>query len=72
MGFDVANDVTYYLSYGIEAGGLKHKISVTEEEKMDCPAIKFEHGIYEFVIGGIKEYLEVLEMHFGIGFSDAA
>ena len=111
------------LSYGIESGGLKHKIPVTNEEKMDCPAMKFEHGITDFLIGGVrissdiiclnydrsgniligmdilekwdihigiskktgkslflacpfenqcKEYLEALEMHFGIGLRSAA
>lgn len=120
---DVANDVPYFLSYGIESGGLKHKIPATNEEKMDCPAMKFEHGITDFVIGGVrissdiiclnydrsgniligmdilekwdihisiskktgkslllacplenpcKEYLEALEMHFGIGLKSAA
>lgn len=50
---DIANDVPYFLSYGIETGGLKHKIPVTDEERMDCPAMKFEYGISDFVIGGV-------------------
>lgn len=51
---DIAADVPYFLSYGIESGGLRHKAPVTEEEKTDCPAMKFVHGISGFVIGGVK------------------
>lgn len=51
---DVTNEAPYFLSYGIESGGLKHKIPVTEAEKMECPAMKFAHEISDFVIGGVK------------------
>lgn len=120
---DVANKVSYFLSYGIESGGLKHTIPVADTEKMECSAMKFEHKVSDFVIGGVKissdkiylnydrhgnvligmdilenwdihigisrksgksvflacpkesvcrEYVEALEMHFGIGFHPAA
>lgn len=51
---DVMNSTPYFLSYGIESGGLRHEIPVTDDEKMECPAMKFEHGISDFVIGGVK------------------
>lgn len=51
---DIMNDIPYFLSYGVESGGLKHEIPVTDSEKMDCPAMKFEHRIFDFTIGGIK------------------
>lgn len=51
---DVTNKVPYFLSYGIESGGLRHTIPVSDTEKMDCPAMKFEHKIFDFVIGGVK------------------
>lgn len=51
---DVAKGIPYFLSYGIESGGLRHEIPVTDEEKMECPAMKFEHGISDFMIGGVK------------------
>lgn len=51
---DVMNDIPYFLSYGIESGGLKHEVPVTNDEKMACPAMKFEHGISDFMIGGVN------------------
>lgn len=51
---DIIKDTPYYLSYGIESGGLKHKMPITDADKMDCPAMKFEHGISNFTIEGIK------------------
>lgn len=51
---DIVNHIPYYLSYGVESGGLKHHIPVTESEKMDCPAMKFEHEITDFKIDGVK------------------
>jgi len=51
---DVMNGTPYFLSYGIESGGLKHEIPVTDDEKMVCPAMKFEHGISDFMIGGVN------------------
>ncbi|MDE7252791.1 MAG: hypothetical protein K2O32_07615 [Acetatifactor sp.] len=51
---DVMNGTPYFLSYGIESGGLRHEIPVTDDEKMECSAMKFEHGISDFMIGGVK------------------
>ena len=47
---DVIYEVPYFLSYGIESGGLKHTIPVANSEKMECPAMKFEHEMH-FGIG---------------------
>lgn len=52
--FDILNQTPYFLSYGIESGGLRHKAPITDEEKMDCPAMKFEHKIMDFTIGGTE------------------
>jgi hypothetical protein len=52
--YDIQNNLKYYLSYGVETGGIKHDIPETEQEKMNCPAMKFEHGITDFYIDGIK------------------
>ena len=52
-GADIAAGIPYYLSYGVESGGLKHAVPVTDGQKMDCPAMKFEHGISDFTIGGV-------------------
>ena len=46
--------VPYFLSYGIESGGNKHDIPTTDDDKMRCPAMKFEHGVSDFRIGGVK------------------
>ncbi len=51
---DISNDVPYYLSYGVESGGLRHAEPTTEEEKMNCFAMKFEHGVSDFIIAGMK------------------
>ena len=51
---DVMNGTPYFLSYGIESGGLRHEIPVTGHEKMACPAMKFEHEIFNFMIAGVK------------------
>lgn len=51
---DVTNGIPHFLSYGIESGGLRHEIPITDDEKMECSAMKFEHGISDFMIGGVK------------------
>ena len=51
---DIINDVPYFLSYGIESGGLKHEVPITNNEKMECPAMMSEHGVSDFMIGGVK------------------
>ncbi len=61
---DVTNEVPYFLSYGIGSGGLKHTIPVTDAEKMDCPAMKFEHGISDFVIGGVKIFSDKIYLNY--------
>lgn len=45
---------SYFLSYGIESGGLRHEAPVTDDEKMECLAMKFEHRISDFVIAGVE------------------
>lgn len=50
---DIRDNIKYYLSYGIETGGEKHKVPELLEEKMQCPAMKFEHNIVDFSIGGV-------------------
>lgn len=51
---DISNCVPYYLSYGVESGGHKHTSPVTESEKMACTAMKFKHGISNFMIAGVQ------------------
>lgn len=51
---DINNGITYYLSYGVETGGEKHEVPITFEEKMVCPAIKFEHTLSDFSIAGVN------------------
>lgn len=51
---DIINQVPYFLSYGIESGGNKHDIPITDDDKMRCPVMKFEHGVSDFMIGGVK------------------
>lgn len=51
---DIIDCTSYFLNYGIESGGLKHKGPNIDEEKMDCPAMKFEHGISDLMISRVK------------------
>lgn len=32
---------------------MKHAVPVTDGQKMDCAAMKFEHGISDLTIGGV-------------------
>lgn len=50
---DIAQNVPYQISYGIETSGKKHLIPRTFEEKMNCEALKFEHSVTGFELGGI-------------------
>ncbi|MCM1134474.1 MAG: hypothetical protein NC400_02765 [Clostridium sp.] len=50
---DIQKGVNWVTSYGVETGGEKHDMPVTYDEKMCCTALKFKHGISNFVIGGI-------------------
>lgn len=47
---DIRNNVPYMISYGIETGGRKHKRPLSFEEKMECPAMKFLHGVSNFCL----------------------
>lgn len=51
---DLVNQIPSFLSYGVESGGFKHKNPATDAERMDCPAMKFVHGISELTIGGVE------------------
>lgn len=51
---DIKNNIPYMLSYGVETGGRRHSIPVSYEEKMDCTAMKFLHGISHFVLERIE------------------
>lgn len=51
---DICNHVPYYLSYGVESGGLKHKRPITEDEKMNCSAMKFAHKVSNLTIAGVQ------------------
>lgn len=51
---DISNHIPYYLSYGVESGGIRHVKPITEEEKMGCAAMKFEHGISDLTIAGVR------------------
>lgn len=51
---DISNNVSYYLSYGVESGGMKHTVPVTDREKMECSAMKFEHKVSKFILGGME------------------
>ena len=48
------NGTPYFLSYGVESGGIRNEAPVTDDEKMECPAMKFEHGISDFRIDGVE------------------
>jgi len=50
---DIANNVPYFLSYGVETGGFKHAQPLTDTEKMECTAMKFEHRIFDMTIAGM-------------------
>ncbi|MCR5098824.1 MAG: hypothetical protein K6B14_07750 [Lachnospiraceae bacterium] len=50
---DIRNGVPYQLSYGVESAGMRHKKPNTDAEKMNCPAIKFQHDITGFSIAGV-------------------
>lgn len=47
---DIEDNTPYQISYGVESGGEYHNIPVTYEEKMNCSAMKFQHGIKDFCI----------------------
>ncbi len=50
---DIEDDIPYKISYGVESGGERHNSPITFEEKMQCPALKFQHTIRNFHIAGI-------------------
>lgn len=51
---DLIDNIPYFLSYGVESGGFRHDIPVTDSEKMECPAMKFEHKISGLMIGNVR------------------
>ena len=50
---DIRNNVRYTLSYGVETGGRKHTIPITEQDKMKCSAMGFFKEIHGFCINGV-------------------
>lgn len=51
---DIRDNRKSVLSYGIETGGNIHFKPVTKHQQLKCPALKFEHTIYDFEIEGVK------------------
>ena len=49
---DIRNNVVSAISYGVESGGVPHSIPETFEDKMACPALKFQHRLTNFSLGG--------------------
>lgn len=50
---DIQNNVSNVPSYGVETGSNKPPEPQTYQEKMDSPALKFEHNISNFTINGV-------------------
>jgi len=61
---DISSDVHFEISYGVETGGYKHKRPVTFDEKMDCPALKFEHVVSGFQIAGVPLAKETIFVNY--------
>lgn len=50
---DILSGRPYLLSYGVESGGMNHERPATIDEKLSCPALKFEHRVSQFEIAGV-------------------
>lgn len=50
---DIKGNIPYEISYGVESGGERHQRPTTLEEKMQCPALKFQHTVKNFYIAGM-------------------
>lgn len=51
---DIDNQLISVRSYGVETGGLKHSEPITKRQKMKCEALKFQHGISNLQLNGVK------------------
>ncbi len=51
---DIMEKIPYLISYGVETGGEKHKSPKSDEEKMECSALKFKHMMFDFGIAGMS------------------
>lgn len=61
---DIEENIHYEISYGVETGGEKHKKPDTYEEKMSCPAMKFQHTIWNFQIAGVPVMNEEIYVNY--------
>lgn len=61
---DISKGVPYQLSYGVESAGMKHKRPITIQEKMDCSAMKFQHGITNFTLDGVTVDSDFIFMNY--------
>ena len=61
---DIEENVHYEISYGVETGGEKHKKPDTYEEKMSCPAMKFQHTIQDFRIAGMPVINDMIYVNY--------
>lgn len=51
---DIESNTPYVLSYGVESSGMHHSVPVTFEEKLNCPAMKFQHLFTELELDGYR------------------
>lgn len=51
---DIDNQTISIRSYGVETGGLKHSEPITRQQKIQCEALKFQHGISDLQLNGVK------------------
>lgn len=51
---DIINGIPHVLSYGVESSGFPHDIPQKEEDKINCPALKFQHWVSNVSIAGMN------------------
>lgn len=61
---DIDDNIPYEISYGVESGGERHSRPNTFEEKMQCPAMKFQHTIKNFYIAGMPVQQDIIYVNY--------
>lgn len=61
---DIRKGIPYQLSYGVESAGMKHKKPVTDQDKLDCTAMKFRHAIVDFTIADVPIEQEAVYVNY--------
>lgn len=62
--YDIRNNISSIVSYGVETGSNRPRRPESYEEKMASSALKFEHSVYGFTVAGVPVDIKTIHVNY--------